>query len=110
MSNPQTDNDAKSKGITDQPLPASHKVYVHSHQHPDVSVAMRAVELSTAQNGHGNGNGNGSHANAPMMIYDTSGPYTDPNTETDIRQGLRPLRQDWIRARGDVEELAVPAT
>jgi phosphomethylpyrimidine synthase len=104
MSNPQTDNGAKSKGITDQPLPASHKVYVHSHQHPDVSVAMRAVELSTAQNGHGNGNG--SHANAPVMIYDTSGPYTDPNTETDIRRGLRPLRQDWIRARGDVEELA----
>ena len=106
MSNPETDNGAKSKGITDQPLPASHKVYVHSHQHPDVSVAMRAVELSTAQNGHGNGNGNGSHANAPVMIYDTSGPYTDPNTETDIRRGLHPLRQDWIRARGDVEELA----
>ena len=106
MSNTETDNGAKSKGITDQPLPASHKVYVHSHQHPDVSVAMRAVELSTAQNGHGNGNGNGSHANAPVMIYDTSGPYTDPNTETDIRRGLHPLRQDWIRARGDVEELA----
>jgi phosphomethylpyrimidine synthase len=106
MSNAQSDNGAKSQGITDQPLPASHKIYVHSHQHPDVSVAMRAVELSTAQNGHGNGNGNGSHANAPVMIYDTSGPYTDPNTETDIRRGLRPLRQHWIRARGDVEELA----
>jgi phosphomethylpyrimidine synthase len=102
MSNSPTDNGAKTKGITDQPLPASHKVYVHSHEHPDVSVAMRAVTLSA---GH-NGNGNGTHTNAPVMIYDTSGPYTDPNVATDIRQGLRPLRQDWIRGRGDVEELA----
>jgi phosphomethylpyrimidine synthase len=106
MPNTQTNSDAKTKGITDQPLAASHKVYVHSHQHPDVSVAMRAVELSNAENGHGNGNGNGSHANMPVMIYDTSGPYTDPKTDTDIRLGLRPLRQEWIRARGDVEELA----
>jgi len=104
MSHSQIENGAKTKGITDQPLPASHKVYVHSHEHPDVSVAMRAVTLSNGHNGHGNGNGN--HANAPVMIYDTSGPYTDPNVETDIRQGLRPLRQDWIRARGDVEEIA----
>ena len=34
-------------------------------------------------------NGHGEHSNAPVMIYDTSGPYTDPNTETDIRQGLQ---------------------
>ena len=39
------------------------------------------------------------------MIYDTSGPYTDLNVETDIRQGLKPLRLDWILGRGDVEEL-----
>ena len=102
MSNSPTDNGAKTTVITDQPLPASHKVYVHSHEHPDVSVAMRAVTLSAAHNG----NGNGSHTNPPVMIYDTSGPYTDPNVATDIRQGLRPLRQDWIRGRGDVEELA----
>jgi phosphomethylpyrimidine synthase len=104
MSNSQTDNGANTKGITDQPLPASHKVYVHSHEHPEVSVAMRAVTLSAGHNG--NGNGNGGHANAPVMIYDTSGPYTDPNVESDIRQGLPPLRQDWNRGRGDVEELA----
>ncbi|MBM2806117.1 MAG: thiC, partial [Deltaproteobacteria bacterium] len=107
MSDSQTDNGAKTKSITDQPLPASHKVFVHSHEHPDVSVAMRAVTLSDGHNGHGNGNG--THANAPkvqLLIYDTSGPYTDPNVETDIRQGLRPLRADWIRGRGDVEELA----
>ncbi|MGZ8485091.1 MAG: phosphomethylpyrimidine synthase ThiC, partial [Candidatus Binatia bacterium] len=53
-----------------------------------------------------NGNGHGTHANAPLMIYDTSGPYTDPEAQTDIRQGLKPMRLDWIRGRGDIEELA----
>ena len=65
---------------------------------------MRAVTLSS--NGH---NGNGNHANGTLMIYDTSGPYTDPSAKTDIRRGLKPLRQDWIRGRGDVEELAGPS-
>jgi phosphomethylpyrimidine synthase len=64
---------------------------------------MRAIVVSNTQNSHpGNG-----HANPPMMVYDTSGPYTDPNVETDIRKGLKALRLDWIKARGDVEE--VPA-
>ena len=84
MSNSQTENGSKIKGITDQPLPASNKIYLHSHEHPDVSVAMRAVTLSDGHNGHGNGNGN--QAIAPVMIYDTSGPYTDPSVNTDIRQ------------------------
>jgi len=108
MANTQSENGAKPTELTTQPLPASHKVYVHSHHRPEISVAMRAVVLSNADNGHGNGNGNGhmEHANAPLMIYDTSGPYTDPNVQTDIRQGLKPMRLDWIRARGDVEELA----
>ncbi|HVO91278.1 MAG TPA: phosphomethylpyrimidine synthase ThiC [Terriglobales bacterium] len=108
MANSQNENGAKPNGLTTQPLPASHKVYVHNHHRPDVNVAMRAVVLSNA--GHGaNGNGHGQQANAPIMIYDTSGPYTDPNVDTDIRQGLRPLRLDWIRGRGDVEELAGPS-
>ena len=42
-------------------------------------------------------------------MYDTSGPYTDPNGHTDIRHGLKPLRADWIRSRGDVEELSAPS-
>ena len=64
MSNSETQNGTKPNSITDQPLPASDKVYVHSHQHPEVSVAMRAVTLSSS--GH-NGNGNGNHANAPSV-------------------------------------------
>jgi phosphomethylpyrimidine synthase len=105
MSNSTNQNGAKPNGISSQPLPASEKVYVHSHGHPDVGVAMRAVALSS---GH-NGNGSGHHAPAPVMIYDTSGPYTDPTVATDIRAGLKPLRLNWIRARGDVEELTGPS-
>ena len=64
MANTQTPNGTKPSGLTTQPLPASHKVYVHSHQRPEISVAMRAVVLSDASNGHGKGNGNG-HADMP---------------------------------------------
>jgi phosphomethylpyrimidine synthase len=59
---------------------------------------MRAITLSGDHAGNG-------HTNAPVMVYDTSGPYTDPSVETDIRAGLRPLRLEWIKARGDVEEI-----
>jgi phosphomethylpyrimidine synthase len=94
---------SKQNGITTQPLPASHKLYVQSPRFSDVRVAMRAVHLSSG-NGHP-GNGDGDHSNPPVIIYDTSGPYTDVNANTEIRKGLYPLRLDWIRNR-DVEELA----
>ncbi len=93
---------SNQNGITTQPLPASHKLYIQSPRSSDVRVAMRAVHLSSG-NGH-LGNGDGDHNNPPVIIYDTSGPYTDVNTNTEIRKGLHPLRLDWIRSR-DVEEL-----
>ena len=89
--------------ITTQPLPASHKLYVQSPRFSDVRVAMRAVHLSSSGNGHPS-NRPGDH-NRPVTIYDTSGPYTDANANTEIRKGLQPVRLDWIRSR-DVEELA----
>src|SRR5918994_2264188 len=95
---------SNQNGITTQPLPASHKLYVQSPRFSDVRVAMRAVHLSSSANGHLS-NGNGDHSNPPVTIYDTSGPYTDVNANTEIRKGLHPLRLDWIRSR-DVEELA----
>jgi phosphomethylpyrimidine synthase len=95
---------SNQNGITTQPLPASHKLYVQSPRFSDVRVAMRAVHLSSSGNGHLN-NGNGDQKNLPVIIYDTSGPYTDVNARTEIRKGLHPLRLDWIRSR-DVEELA----
>ena len=94
---------SNQNGITTQPLSASHKLYAQSPRFSDVRVAMRAVHLSSSGNGHLS-NGNGDHENPPVIIYDTSGPYTDVNANTQIRKGLHPLRLDWIRSR-DVEEL-----
>ncbi|HJX09534.1 MAG TPA: phosphomethylpyrimidine synthase ThiC [Candidatus Binatia bacterium] len=98
MANSNKLNGAKQEGITTQPLPASQKIYVHSHHRPEIGVPMRAISVGDTHAGSGN---------APILVYDTSGPYTDPTVETDIRKGLRALRLDWIKARGDVEE--VPA-
>ena len=98
MSNSDKQNESKRNGITTQPLPASQKAYVHSHEHPDIGVPMRAITLSGGHAGKG-------QANDPVMVYDTSGPYTDPSVTTDIRAGLRPVRLEWIKARGDVQEV-----
>ena len=46
----------------------------------------------------------GGEENPPLCVYDTSGPYTDPNVAVDVRKGLQPLRRSWILERGDVEE------
>jgi phosphomethylpyrimidine synthase len=95
-------NGSNKNGITTQPLPASEKIYVQSAQRPDVRVPMRAITISSAP---GDQSSNG-HSHPPVMVYDTSGPYTDANVETDIRKGLRPMRLEWIKGRGDVEEVA----
>jgi phosphomethylpyrimidine synthase len=106
MSNSQ--NGSPNKTMSTEPLASSHKIYIESQRRPDVRVAMRAIHLSGAQNGH-NGNGHGAEKQAPLTVYDTSGPYTDPNVKTEIRRGLQALRADWIHARGDVEELSAPS-
>jgi len=106
MSNSQ--NGAQPNAISTEPLPSSHKIYIESQRRPDVRVAMRAIHLSGAQNGH-NGNGHSDQKQPPLTVYDTSGPYTDPNVDTEIRRGLRALRADWIGARRDVEELSAPS-
>ena len=100
MSNTNGQNGSNKSVITTQPLPASSKVYVQSGRRSDIRIPVRAITLSSS--GHA---GNGS-SNPPVTVYDTSGPYTDPAVQTDIRQGLKPLRLDWIKARGDVEEIA----
>ncbi|TLP62769.1 phosphomethylpyrimidine synthase ThiC [Parasedimentitalea maritima] len=78
--------------ITSGNLPASRKIYVDGSLHSDIRVPMREISVHPTA------------GEAPLPVYDTSGPYTDMNVETDIRQGLNPLRQNWIRARNDVEE------
>ena len=85
--------------LSTTPFPASRKVYVEGRQ-PGVRVPMREIRLNVASAPHGNGGGPDS-----LTVYDTSGPYTDPAAEIDIRRGLRPVRAGWIAARGDSEEL-----
>jgi phosphomethylpyrimidine synthase len=87
--------------ISRTPFPASRKVYVKGHIH-NIEVAMREVELSETKL---HGRFGETEPNAPVTIYDTSGPFTDPEIEIDVKQGLPRLREQWIVDRGDVEQL-----
>jgi phosphomethylpyrimidine synthase len=78
-------------------FPASRKVYEIGSR-PDLRVPARAIEQAPTVGLAG------PEPNAPVTVYDTSGPYTDPDVRIDIRAGLPPLRAAWIRERGDVEE------
>ncbi len=93
--------------VTRDPFPASRKVYRPGTLHPSVQVAMREIELSPTRGGSRDATPT---PNAPVTVYDTSGPFTDPSIEIDVRKGLPPLRQDWILARGDVEQMEGPSS
>ena len=80
-------------------LPASKKVYVEG-SHPDIQVPFREISLTETPTGLG-----GEH-NPPVMVYDTSGAYTDPNIQIDLNQGLPSVRQTWIEERNDTDVLA----
>ena len=87
-----------SEDVT-RPLPGSRKVWVTGSR-PDIRVGMREVELSPTQTS------TGLQPNPPLPVYDTSGPYTDPEAEIDLTRGLAGLRDGWIAEREDTEELA----
>jgi len=78
------------------PFPASRKAYLPGSR-PDIRVPVREIALTPTTGRFGD------EANAPVPVYDTSGPYTDPDVQTDIRQGLPQLRRPWVLERGDVE-------
>ncbi|HSW47255.1 MAG TPA: phosphomethylpyrimidine synthase ThiC, partial [Phycisphaerae bacterium] len=84
-------------------MPGSRRVYVAGQRFPDVRVPMREVALSPTKPRRP---GVPEEPNPPITLYDTSGPYTDPATPIDVTKGLKPIREQWIRQRGDVEELA----
>ncbi|NEJ75039.1 phosphomethylpyrimidine synthase ThiC, partial [Rhizobium phaseoli] len=73
-------------------------VYVTGSR-PDIRVPMREITQSDTPTGFGG------EKNPPIYVYDTSGPYTDPDAKIDIRAGLPALRQGWIEARGDTQSL-----
>jgi len=98
--------DEKVEISTDPISPNSKKVYVNGTLHPDIKVPFREISLSPSTTVSGNGNDNGHHREndeSSILVYDTSGPYTDPETKIDIREGLQPIRLPWITGREDVE-------
>ncbi|MBY0011545.1 phosphomethylpyrimidine synthase ThiC [Paenibacillus typhae] len=78
-------------------FPGSKKVYVEGTR-PEIRVPMREIELSSTSSTFGE------EENLPVRVYDTSGPYTDPNYTVDITKGIPAVRSTWIQERGDVEE------
>ena len=78
-----------------EPRPASRKIYVQGSR-SDLRVPMREIALSGG--------------NPPLRLYDTSGPYSDPDAAIDLKRGLPPLRLAWILGRGDVQELPGPSS
>ncbi|MGA0023496.1 MAG: phosphomethylpyrimidine synthase ThiC [Burkholderiales bacterium] len=86
-----------------KPLPNSRKVYIPGSQ-AGVRVPMREITQSDTPASMG------AEKNPAILVYDTSGPYTDPAVKIDIRSGLEPLRQQWIEARNDTEPLNGPTS
>src|SRR5437016_4032161 len=85
-----------TSGPKTEAFPASKKVYVPGSR-PDIRVPMREISLTPTAGRLG------LEENPPLRVYDTSGPYTDPAAEIDVRKGLQPLRLQWILERGDTE-------
>jgi phosphomethylpyrimidine synthase len=73
--------------LTREPLPASRKIYLGGSC-ADIQVPLREILQSNGE---------------AVTVYDTSGPYTDPTADIDVRQGLPLVRQGWIAQRGDTE-------
>ncbi len=85
------------------PFPSSKKVFVPGKFHQNIRVPMREIQLTPT---HRQGRGDFEPTpNPPVWVYDTSGPYTDPEEVINVRQGIRPVRREWILSREDVEEL-----
>lgn len=93
-------NTEKNKSIiTCDPFPASKKIYVSGKIH-DIQVAMREIALTDTQKSDGT-----IEKNPSVVVYDTSGPFSDPTVEIDINKGLPRLCEKWVLQRNDVEQL-----
>jgi phosphomethylpyrimidine synthase len=77
--------------VTTGPMPASTKIHVPGEIHPDIRVPMRSIELHPTS------------GEPAVIVYDSSGPYSEANADIGIEKGLPPLRRDWVLARNDVE-------
>src|SRR5205085_2037350 len=86
------------KDKTETQLPNSRRIYIEGTE-PGVRVPFREIDQIPTRNFK-----NELEENPPVRVYDTSGPHGDPSMRADVREGLKPLRRDWIANRGDVEE------
>ena len=91
-----------SSGST-KPLDGSKKIYVEGSR-SDIQVPMREIYLEDTASSFG------AEPNPPIPVYDTSGPYTDPNVQIDLLKGLADVRSNWIEERGDTEYLDGPTS
>src|SRR6266705_5034698 len=92
-------NDSIDSQSTDAPLPNSKKIYVSGKIHSDVCVPFREIALAPTKSMSGE-----IEVNEPVRVYDTSGPWGNPDFHGDVARGLPLLRAKWIRDRDDVEE------
>lgn len=92
MNKPVSPNDLVSPKVTTGALPASRKIHVSPDAAPDLRVPLREIALSKEA------------GEAPLPVYDTSGPYTDDNVAIDVEKGLPRARIAWVKERGGVEE------
>src|SRR5437879_11056957 len=77
----------------------SRKIYANGKLHRQIRVPFREIGLAPTKSFNGQ-----IEVNEPVRVYDTSGPWGDPGFKGCVEEGLPPLRAEWIRARGDVEE------
>src|SRR5881397_2440291 len=82
-------------------LPNSKKTIVSGKLYPDIRVPFREISLGPTKSMNGE-----IEINEPVRVYDTSGPWGDPDFHGDVTRGLPPLRAKWLCARGDVESIA----
>src|SRR4051812_44192818 len=90
----------ENEANAETPLPNSRKVYVGGLLYPDLRVPFREISLAPTKTVSGE-----IEVNDPVRVYDTSGPWGDPDFHGDVERGLPPLRANWIRARGDVVQI-----
>ena len=97
----QNPQEERCEYITQTPIAGSQKVYITSTTDARVRVPMRKIAMSPTEL-----EGRAPVENAPLYVYDTSGPFTDPDIPVDVTRGIPRIREEWILERGDTEELA----
>ncbi|MBN1961745.1 MAG: phosphomethylpyrimidine synthase ThiC [Deltaproteobacteria bacterium] len=94
-------NNNQLNDVASASLPASRKIYVNGKLHPQIKVPFREIsQTPTRSCRHGK---TAEISNPPLYVYDTSGPYSDPEQTINVHRGLAPLRRAWILARADVQ-------